>query len=272
VHYPEECFHCAAKFLRITHTVIGNPNFPTGMPTRIESQDFEIMQALIPAAERLAAKLNLPLGPFHGEVATVLYSARPTSQSCPQCGCVAPDALVSDGEAAMWPHREAHFRFSVPPPGKGWMPALAWNVRPTGDSEQWDALVNRRRQEREQAREAARRKREKKRQLWEAEAAERKRKAEKDRAREEMERKAREEAWQREEREKRAQEHLRQSEKRRDALASAAEKVIKDARLRELWLNTSNPSTKLRHPVVFAAESEANLQMAMQALEGAVRR
>jgi hypothetical protein len=272
IHYTETCTHCLSKFLRVTHAVIGNPRYPTQMPLRVEGRDFSIMRALEPAAKNLASQLGLPLGPFYGEIGTSFYPARPTSQACPQCSSQAPASLVSEQDAALWPHRNAHFNLLVPMHGKGWMQALRWNERAAGDIGAWDVLLEKKFKQREQERDAERKRREEDRKRREAEAAEQRKKMEEDRTREAAERKTREDAWKREQEQARQNREREDAQKRRATLVKTAEKNIRDVRVRNLWLNTSHPKMKSLHPVAFAAESDENLKLAIRTLESLGRR
>jgi hypothetical protein len=267
IHYPERCEHCETTFLRITHILVGNPRRPVLMPPVTEDDVPKAMDALKPAAEKLAETLGLPLGQFHGGVAGEFNSTCLLSQACPHCGLPAPPPLISNDEAASWPRADAHFTFPVSMPGKGWLAALRWEERPTHDPADWNAMMAAKLTARDTERADLRRRKEEERQKQKEADAEWRRKRQEQRNQEEGERKARETAWQAEQEEVRLHHEKRKSESRQSTLSKAAEQKIKNPERRHLWLHSTNPKTGLRHPIVFAGESDENLTVAMRGLE-----
>jgi hypothetical protein len=272
VYYDETCLYCQTKFLRVPYAVIGNPKFPAHVPPRIEGADYSIMRLLEPAAKRLGDELGLKLGPFYGEVATSFYPARPTSQTCPQCGSIAPEPLISKDEAMSWPYRKNHFKLPVPLPGKGWMESLKWKESPAGDVGAWKRLMDEKFAAREREREAARARREEEQRRREAEAIAWRKKVEEDRTKKEEEQRVLEEKWKREEEQKSLEREQRETARRKAALTKVANKYIKDSRVRDLWLRTAHPKMGSSHPIVFACKSDANLELAVDVLENLARR
>lgn len=268
VHYPEECRYCQTRFLRITQIIVGNPRYPDPRPPTVEGEDIEVMRALTDAAEALAERLGLPLGPFHGDPGNMLSPARPASQRCPQCTATAPDPLISGEEALAWPYEEAHFSLIVPMPGKGWTATPTWRERKAGDLSNWKFMITQKLSAREKEREAESRKKAEERREREAKAAEWRRQAEEREKQEEAERRAREEMRQRERERTEIERERAKADERRKALIRAAGKSISDHARRELWLHSAHPKTGYRHPVVFAQESDEHLRKAIQALDG----
>ncbi len=258
IHYPERCERCETTFLRITHILVGNPRRPVQMPPVTEEDDFIAIDALTPAAEKLAETLGFPLGQFHGGV---------TSQTCPHCESQMPPSLISNDEAGSWPHADAHFTLPVPMPGKGWITALRWEERPAHDPAAWNAMMAAKFSARDVERADLRRKKEEDRQKQKEAAAEWRRKLQDQRDKEEADRKAREAAWHVEQEQARLHHEKKKSEGRQSALSKSAERKIKNSERRHLWLHSTNPNTGSLHPIVFAGESDENLAATMRVLE-----
>lgn len=280
VHYAEECSDCKARFLRITHLLIGHPRRPRTLPVKVVRDEWRWYEPILSTAEALSRKVGLPLGPLSDGGESAYFQPKRARQKCPACGKHAPDPLVSDDEVLRaWPGRDEHFRYRLPLPGKGWGASARWVTQPAPDAAAWDALLDTKRTERQQERDEERRR---------EELAE----AERKRRHEELQRQAEERHQQRiaddlarkAADEQRAIEARRQAEKdrqmrmvtqqgeRKSKLRTAAETAIRDNERRNLWLTTGNSHLRslgdavAPRPIEVAAQSQEGLERALQLL------
>lgn len=280
VHYSEECAACGARFLRITHLLIGHPRHPKSLPCKVVRDDWGVYEPLLARAEALAKRLDLMLGPLEGGRSDGFSAAGTTRQTCPQCHATAPVALISDDEALQyWPGRDEHFCFRLPLPGKGWGISTSWAQRPLGAAKVWETMLARKRAKRQRDRDEERMQQElviaerkRQREEWQRQVEERRLRQ----VAEEETRKVEELRRAAEDKQRAEDERLARNEaarvNRRDELTKAAERIIADGPRRKLWLATSNP--KLRsslemaapRPIELAAESKDGLEMALSLL------
>jgi hypothetical protein len=281
IHYEEDCPECGAKYLRVSHLLIGHPRYPKALSPELIDDNWEYFEPVIHDAESLANEVGLPLGTLGAKKQRHWPYDESAVQSCPDCGAEAPAPLCDEAEILKhWSDREAHFHFLLPVPGSGWGYQTEWTALPLLKSDTWTRFIEGKRAAREQAREEERRRREEL-------AAERKRQEEEWRRRweEERQRQEAEEKARREE-ERRYVEKMRrldevtragklelESERRGNTLREAAARHIRDPKSRDVWLKGPQPKLRTGHgssspsPLEVARDSKEGLERALALLK-----
>lgn len=281
IHYEEQCPKCTCEYLRVTHLLIGHPRYPKAIYPEFVDDEWEYFEIELYYLEGLAHERGLPLGELTPKRNSHWPHDESILQSCPACGTAAPAPLCGEGEILdHWADREAHVQIWRPAPGRGWSYETEWVERPIVDPGTWAAFIERKRSEREQARQeeqrrrleiAAERKRlEEERQRQQEE--ERLRREAEERQRQEEERRRIEKLWKLDELTRAGKLEL-ERDGRATTLEVAAAQHIKDPKRRGLWLKC--PDAKLRagkgssvpSPLDAARDSKEGLERALTLLK-----